>query len=39
MTSAAGGGRSGVAEDFYADVPQEDLTDRESAETLRRLQS
>jgi hypothetical protein len=39
MTSFAGGGRSGVAEGFYANILQEDLTDRESAETLRRLQS
>jgi len=39
MTSVAGGGKSGVAEGFYADVLQENLTDRESAEILRRLQS
>ena len=37
--TGGGEGRAGVAEGFYAGVLSEDLTDRENAETLRRLQS
>ena len=39
LMETTGAGRPGVADDFYGDLLSKDLTDDESAGTLRRLQS